>query len=203
LSKSNTASSFFAFHKIIVENEGIQANATGDTSSSFTDVNYELRDYMNEIMQRYKNWSEVNKEKDFINTKVINNNFQFALPTVGRSKADSDMDYVDIFKNIHEIFFTFYYYMDFLAIEMLPMQEFIKSIYKRFIDDVTFKKLFEIPNTTKKIKDLIRTYVISMLVEKYKLVGSGKYSDTKEQKNKKEESFQQKVNLLNDSLDSI
>jgi hypothetical protein len=93
--------------------------------------------------------------------------------------------------------------MDFLAIEMLPMQEFIKSVNKRFIDDVTFRKLFEIPNTTKGIKDLIRTYVISMLVEKYKLVGSGKYSDTQEQKNKKEESFQQKVNSLNESLDSI
>jgi Zn-dependent peptidase ImmA (M78 family) len=93
--------------------------------------------------------------------------------------------------------------MDYLAIEMLPMNKFVKSVNKRIVEDQTFRKLFSVPNTTKEIKDLIRTYVISMLVEKYKLVDSGSYSDTQEQKNKKEESFQNKVNSLNESLDSI
>jgi hypothetical protein len=203
LAKETAAGSFFGFHKIITENEGIQAPATGEKSTSFSEIQYEMRDYMNDIMQRYKNWSEINREKDFINTKVVNPNFQFALPTTLDKLSSSTMKYDDILLNIHKIFFSFYYYMDYLAIEMLPMNKFVKSVNKRIVEDQTFRKLFSVPDTTKEIKDLIRTYVITILVEKYKLVNSGSYSDTLEQKNKKEDAFQSKINLLNESLDSI
>ena len=43
--------------------------------------------------------------------------------------------------------------MDFLAIEMIPMQNFVKAIDKRFTDDKSFKSLFEVPNTTKEKKE--------------------------------------------------
>jgi hypothetical protein len=203
LSTSESAESFFAFHKIMTENEGIQAPATRNYFRSFNEIEYTNRNYINDVMQRYKNWCEINKDKPFINTRVINKNFQFGLPTVGSSLSSANMKYDDILSNIHQIFYTFYYYMDFLAIEMLPLPKFVKSIYKRITEDETFRKLFSVPGTNKEVKDLIRSYVIAILVEKYKLVVGGSYEDTDEQKTKKEETFKQKVLLLNESLENI
>jgi hypothetical protein len=203
LATSESASSYFAFHKIITENEGIQAKPTKVTSAPFVEVAYDKRDYINDVMQRYKNWSESNKDKPFINSKVVNKNFQFGLPTTNSNISKNNIDYDDILENIHQIFYTFYYYMDFLAIEMLSMQNFVKSVYKRITEDETFKKLFSTPKTSNEIKDLIRIYVISILVEKYKIIEGGAYSDTVEQKNKKEESFKNKILSLNESLENI
>jgi hypothetical protein len=203
LSLSSSADSFFAFHKVIAENEGIQAPATKDTGSNFDEVKYFLQDYMDDIMQRYKNWSEANKDKDFINTKVVNPNFQFALATLGSSSMPSDLDYKDILEELHGIFFTFYYYMDFLAIEMLDMREFVKSVFTRFTEDVTFRKIYSMPSTNAEIKTLMRSYILTMLVQKYKLVPSGAYADTLEQKQKKEETFQKKVISLNEEINNL
>jgi hypothetical protein len=70
LSLQSSAGDFFAFHKVISENEGIQAPATTDTASSFDSVNYDEQIYVNDMMQRYKNWSEKNKDQPFFNSKV-------------------------------------------------------------------------------------------------------------------------------------
>jgi len=202
LSLSSSASSFFAFHKIIAGNEGIQAPPTKDTSSSFSNVEYDEQTYMNEMMQRYKNWAEENKDKPFFNSKVINPNFQFALNQLTLS-LPSDLDYPVILDQLHFIFFQFYYYMDFLAIEMLGMREFIKSVYKRFSEDVTFRKIYELPNTKKEILDLIRAYVITMLVQKYNVVTGGQYFDNPEQIKKKEDTFKEKIISLNEEINTI
>ena len=93
--------------------------------------------------------------------------------------------------------------MDYLAIEMIGMREFIKSIYKRFTEDETFKKLYELPSIKKDIMDMIRSYVITILVQKYKIVYGGKYFDTPEQVTKKEETFKQKIISLNEEINSI
>ena len=203
LSMSSSAESFFAFHKVITENEGIQANPTKVVSSSFEHVYYWEQTYMNEIMQRYKNWCEVNKDQDFVNTKTINPNFQFALATVERSKIESSLSYDDILSELHGIFYTFYFYMDFLAIEMLDMREFVKSVYTRFTEDVTFRKIYEMPKTSIELKKIMRAYILAMLVQKYKLVPRGAYADTLEQKQKKEESFQKKVVSLNEEINNL
>jgi hypothetical protein len=203
LAQSSSADSFFAFHKIIAENEGIQAKATRNTNASFSDVSYYEQPYMNEIMQRYKNWSEENIGKDFINTKVINPNFQFALSSVGSSSLEADLDYQDILGELHKIFFLFYYYMDFLAIEMLDMREFVKSVYSRITDDVTFRKIYSLPSDKTDIKNMMRTYIVNMLVQKYKLVANGAYADTIEQKSKKENTFKEKLTSLNEELNNL
>jgi len=202
LSQSSSAESFFAFHKVILENEGIQAPKTEDVDSAFDLVRYYQQNYMNDVMQRYKNWCEVNKDKDFVNTKVINPNFQFALSQSDKN-IDSNLTYDVILEELHGIFFKFYYYMDFLAIEMLSMRDFIKSIYKRFIEDETFRKIYELPNTKKEIMDLIRSYVVTMLVQKYKIVSGGQYFDTPEQVKKKEDTFKEKIISLNEELNTI
>jgi len=203
LATDSSAESFFAFFKIISENEGIQAPATGFTSTSFSDVEYYNRNYMNNMMQRYKNWCEENKDKPFINTKVGNKNFQFALTTISDNIASSNITYQNILEYLHDIFFQYYYYMDFLAIEMINITDFVKSLYKRITEDETFRKIFEVPKTTIEIKEAIRSYILSILVEKYALVKNGSYADSQEQTKQKEETFQQKVLSLNEALNSI
>jgi len=203
LSQRDSAESFFAFFKIMASNEGVQAQPSGDTSTSFSDVFYYERNYMNIMMQRYKNWSDTNKDKDFVNTKVVNPNFQFALNTTDGDIADASIKYQNILEYLHQIFYTFYYYMDFLAIEMIDMAEFQKSIYKRITEDVTFRKIYSVPSSKQEIKDLMRSYTIAILVEKYKVVTGGAYSDTPEQKRTKEESFKEKILKLDEALNLI
>ena len=203
LSLESAGGSFFAFHKVIAENEGIQANPTGNTKAGFDDVNYWSQRYIDDMMQRYKNWAETNKDKDFVNTKVINQNFQFGLTTPDSSPAGSSLDYADILEGLHKVFYLYYFYMDYLAIEMLDMKDFVKSVYSRFTEDVTFRKIYEMPSTKEEIKVLLRSYVLTMLVQKYMLVTGGSYSDTPEQKQNKEEMFQKKVISLNEQINNL
>ncbi len=199
------ADTFFAFFKIYEGNTGIQAGATGSTTSGFSNWGYTSEGYMNDMMQRYKNWSKENKDSSFIDTKVTNPNFQFAVPTSANlpnnsgEVVSSDM----IFANIHRTFFMFYYYMDFLAIEMIPMQSFVKAINKRFTDDESFKSLFKVPSITKEKKKLILDYVTTILKEKYAPVSGGKYYDTTEQTEKKNKDFEFKLNSLTESVNSL
>jgi hypothetical protein len=202
LSLESSANSFFAFHKIISENQGIQAPPTGNTSSSFNNVKYDQQRYMNDMMQRYKNWAEKNKDESFFNSKVINPNFQFALNQSDRNLSDV-LDYELILSELHNIFYKYYYYMDFLAIEMLNMREFIKTLYKRFSEDITFRKIYEVPSNKVETLNIIRSYVITMLVQKYSIVTGGKYFDTPEQIKKKEDIFKEKIISLNEEINSI
>jgi len=203
LSTDAYAGNFFAFFKVMAGNEGIQAPSTYDVSSAFSEVDYHNRVHMNSTLQRYKNWTEENKNQSFVNTKVSNKNFQFALNTTGNDVADDDVTYDNILDYIHDIFYTFYYYMDFLAIEMLPMSDFLPSIYKRITEDITFNKIFERPKNKTEIIDLLRIYVIGILVEKYQVVASGSYSDSQQQIELKERTFKEKVLLLNEVLNII
>lgn len=201
LANSDSADTLFGFLKIIAENEGIQADATGSVSTGFQTINYFRQDYIDDMMQRYKNWSEINKDKPFFNSKVSNPNFQFGIKTV--SDLEVDLTYKNMLQYIHQIFFDFYYYMDFLAIEMLSMDVYVKSIYKRITEDETFRKLYEVPTTKNELKELIRSYTLTMLVRKYSVVKKGAYSDTKEQVIDKETKFKDKVTLLNEALNIL
>jgi hypothetical protein len=202
LGLQSSAYDFFGFHKIITENEGIQADPTKTTSTGFEYFPYTEQVYIDEMMQRYKNWAEANKDKPFFNSKVINPNFQFALASENLS-GGYKLDYATILDNLHQIFYQFYYYIDSLAVEMLGMREFIKSIYKRFTEDETFRKLYEVPSDKKEILDIIRSYVITILVHKYKIVKGGEYYDSKEQIKKKEDTFKQKIISLNEEINNI
>ena len=67
----------------------------------------------------------------------------------------------------------------------------MKSVYTRITDDVTFRKIYSLPSDKTEIKNMMRTYIVNMLVQKYKLVASGAYADTMEQKAKKENTFKE------------
>jgi len=199
----SSAESFIGFHKIINTMEGVQAPSSGRDIYTFSDVKYSQQQYINNMMSRYKNWVRENKDKPFVNTKVINENFQFGIRTESGQYKWEDLKYEDILENLHLIFFKFYYYMDFLALEMLNMDKFVKSVYIRFTEDATFKKIYELPATKTGLKDLIRNYIIGMLVEKYNIVKGGAYADTDAQARTKQETFIQKVTKLNESLNNI
>ena len=201
LGQDDVAGSFFAFFKTYFQANSVQTKKQ-DEGGAFDNVKYYKQDYMNEMMQRYKNWASENSGASFINTKVTNPNFQFAVKT--KSTGDEDKTtYKFILKNLHNIFYQFYYYMDFLALEMIPMQDFVKQIYNRFNDDESFNSLFAVPKTTKMRKKLIRSYVLKMLVEKYSYVTGGEYEDTPEQRNTKEETFRNKITNLDESVNSL
>jgi hypothetical protein len=203
LSTSEYAETFFGFFKIYHTNDGIQATPSGKYISSFTDVQYWNRNYMNLMLQRYKNWIRVNKDQPFVNTKVVNENFQFALSTIESKIADSNITYDNILEYLHNVFYSFYYYMDFLAIEMLEMNDFVANLYKRVTEDPTFNKIFSRPSTKVEIKDMLRKYILSILTEKYQVVSGGSYADSQEQINEKDKKFQEKVLLLNEALNIV
>jgi hypothetical protein len=203
LSRQSVAGSFFAFFKVYCSNLGLQANPTRDMGANFDDVKYNLQDYINNMMNRYKNWIVVNKDKPFVNTRVTNPNFQFGIATTGYDISSGYGNINDILNNIHNIFFKFYYYIDFLSIEMLSIQEFVKNLYQRVNEDTFFKKLYTMPSDKKSMIEIIKTYVITILVEKYSIVEGGEYADTAEQKENKQKLFTEKVLLLNESLNSL
>jgi hypothetical protein len=203
LATEEMAQRFMAFLKITASNEGIQSDPTKDKSTSFSDLRYNEQPYILDMMQRYKNWAKINKDKPFINTKVTNPNFQFAITQEKWSGTRGSLTLSDIVSRLHYVFYNYYFYIDFLAIEMLPMQKFIKSLYERFSNDESFLSLFEVPTDTKGKKELIRDYVVRMLVQKYVIVQGGAYSDTQEQINEKNKMFASKLKLLDESLNSI
>lgn len=200
LGRKDVAKNYFKFFKIIAENEGIQANATGDTDSAFDDINYYRQDYVINMMQRYKNWAKENKDKSFINTKVSNPNFQFGMVQKD-NRLDEDLS--GFLSEFHIIMYQFYYYMDFLAIEFREIDEMVSEIYSRFTENEIFKDVFSIPDSKQARKDLIRKYINTMLIEKYQVVEGGKYADSEIDKKEKEDKFSQKIFKLSDSLNNL
>ena len=113
------------------------------------------------------------------------------------------LTYDDILLNLPSIIFKFYYYMDFLAIEMLDMAEFTNQIVTRYVNDKNFREFFEVPNDKNELKDIIRRYIRGILTEKYFKITGGEYADNKEQKTEKDNSFDSKIKVLNESLNTI
>ena len=203
--KVDSVGSFYSFFKILNGNSNAQGVTTGDLGQSFSNIDYFNRSYMNEMMQRYKNWAKENEGQSFINSKVVNPNFQFStFLAINRGvnffdkHCESNMQ--TIITYVHQIMFMFYYYMDFLAIEFTPMFDFISSIMLRISEDDVFRKLFRVPINKQEKKDMIREYVVSILVEKYHLVEGGYYADNSTQIIEKQEKFEKKIKELNEAL---
>ncbi len=203
LGKSSSAQTFFAFLKVMAQNDGVQRARQNITQAQFRNVEYYNPVYMNFMMQVYKNWIKKNRNEPFVNTKVVNENFQFAMATTGYDILGDTVEYKDLLDTIHEVFFKYFYYLDYLAIEMLDMREFIMQLYTRMIENEFFRTVFTIPSTKVELKNVIRSYVVSMLVEKYSLVNAGEYSDTPEQEAEKKKKFAEKVQEMNNEINSI
>lgn len=203
IGSKGTASTFFAFFKIKDSNSGVQGVTSGNTNTAFGTVEYWQQTYMNELMVRYKNWARINKDEDFVNTRVTNDNFQFALYQRQFDLPSTRIDHENILHEIHFIFFQYYYYLDFLAIEFVDIRQFVRQLYQRITEDATFRKIFSVPTEKKEILQMVRRYTINIMAEKYKTVTSGDYADTIEQTIEKEKIFKEKGDEISEAINLL
>tara|TARA_Y100000114_G_scaffold149438_1_gene163601 strand:- start:2845 stop:4557 length:1713 start_codon:yes stop_codon:yes gene_type:complete len=211
IGKKKTGEQYFAFFKVILQNSTTTAPRFKSSRYYFEKVRYYFDGYYTQMMSRYKNWVEENKDKEFVNTKVTNPNFQIGIPTLATGQDGFEnttnigkkLTYLDIIANLPFVFFRFYYYMDFLAVEMLTMQEFTKQIVNRFVDDINFKTFFKVPVDKVELRKIIREYIVGILTEKYVVNDDGAYADTPEQKRIKNETLEAKIKFLDESLDNL
>ena len=158
---------------------------------------YNRKNAAPEIFNRYKNWVRENKDKKFVNSKVVNENFQiFTIQFLDTDistiffPTDKKFDTPTILSNLPYILFLFYQYMDFLAIEFNEVPDYVEELYKRFQEDKIFKKVFDVSTDKKVVKDMLRKYILDLLVLKYKPIENYAFADSPEriaEKNKKKE----------------
>lgn len=213
IGEKESGQSVLGFLKGVIQTTTNQAPKIDSKSTAFGSIAYWEESYMVDMMQRYKNWASANKDQPFINSKVANPNFQFGIPTMVQNERGirnqfkgeigDVLTYDDILLNLPSIIFKFYYYMDFLAIEMLDMAEFTNQIVTRYVNDKNFREFFELPNDKNELKDIIRRYIRGILTEKYFKITGGEYADNEEQKTEKDNSFDSKIKVLNESLNTI
>jgi len=201
-STTTNANEYMGFFKILAENEGVQATATGDGTTVFDLVDYKNLSYINDVFTKYKNWAEINKDKPFFNSQVKNSNFQIMLPSIDYNLSNGDLSFKSVLSDLHRIIYTFYFYLDFLSLELMPLQEFLGNIFRRFSEDETFRSVFEVPTETKKIKALIFDYVRELIKLKYITVSGGEYADSLVQVEEKDKKFEEKINSLKELLNS-
>ena len=124
------------------------------------------------------------------------------LPSIAYNLDSGDLTFKSVLGDLHRVIYTFYFYLDFLSLELMPLQEFIGNIFRRFSEDETFRSVFEIPTETKGIKALIFDYVRELIKLKYITVSGGEYADTIEQMDEKDAKFEEKINSLKEILNS-
>jgi hypothetical protein len=166
---------------------------------------YYLRNASPEIFNRYKNWVQENKDEKFVNSKVVNENFQ--IFTTQFLEDDSKVPFFPTDKptnssiiaaNLPYVLFLFYQYMDFLAIEFNEVPKYVDELLKRFQEDKAFKKVFDISGDDKVVRDTLRNYILDLLVLKYKPIENYAFADSPsriEEKNKKKKEIIELVDL--------
>lgn len=214
LGQAGVAGSFFAFFKTYNSNEGqVQPDGnvafTRDNSAAFSDVFYYKRIAMLDLFSRYKNWIEVNKGQDFVETKVKDSNFQvFTFQAVSQGsdlpffRADLSSDAQGFIENMPYVIYMYFFYIDYLSIQYLSMDKFVNILFKRFEEDENFTKIFTIDKSRDALRQTITSYVTGLLYYRYYSTTTNAYADSQEQKDKKMEDFDKKIDELDDVLNN-
>jgi hypothetical protein len=105
-----------------------------------------------------------------------------------------------IAENLPYVMYLFYQYMDFLAIEFVPIPQFVQNILKRFEEDVAFRKIFTISNNRDEVKAALRKYIIDILVLKYHVLDNYAYADSPSQSAEKKEKKKSLIEIMDDTL---
>jgi hypothetical protein len=212
MGQKDSAAEFFAFHKVLTSNEG-QEQPDGtiafstDTDSAFMPVFYYNRVAMLDLFSRYKNWINLNQGKDFVETKVKDPSFQIFLfqaveegvPYFPREMQQTPESYLE---QMPYILFEYFFFLDYLSIQYLPMSKFVTILLKRFEEDENFLKVFTIDRDRKAIKQTILQYVSGLMYYRFYATDSKAYADTTEQFAKKKEDYDNKINELTEVLKS-
>lgn len=194
MANDNNSGAFFGFHLVTWANAGETQDENGNPIvsghlSRGLNPYYSYKDAIINIFMRYKNWTQQNQGKPYVNSKVLNQNFQFftyvAMAGEGQpfyNKREMSPD--NIAQQMPYVMYQFYWYMDYLSIEFLPMEKFIENLVLRLEEDAIFKKLFVRPQR-KELKEVIRAYINNILVYKYFSSESGTLADTPSEKMEK------------------
>ena len=169
------------------------------TSIAFDTIVYPNKDGLNVFFQRYKNWVVLNRDKDFAQTKVINPNFQI-FPNLEMGDAN-DLNYFNISNEGMKsafpiILFNVYYYIDLLAFELNSVAKMKEIIEKRFDEDKIFQDCFDLPKVGSERSKIVLDYIIKLLSDKYEIVSDYAYADSNEEKKRKKELKEQKINEI-------
>lgn len=212
MGRSNTAGDFFAFHKVFAQNEGQEqpdgrVAFSSDTDSGFRYVYYYDRIAMLDLFARYKNWVGTNQGKDFVQTKVKDPSFQLflfqAVEDAGGMRyfpANMQQTAEAYLEQMPNILFQYFFYLDYLSIQYLPMSKFVQILLKRFEEDENFLKVFKINRDRVVIRQTITQYVSALMFYRYFYVEDKAYADSPENIQKKKDAYEAKIIELNEVL---
>lgn len=212
MGKSDTVGEFFAFHKVYAENQGQEqpdgrVASTNDIASAFDNVFYYDRIAMLDLFARYKNWVGTNQGKDFVQTKVKDPSFQLFLFQAVEGGAGMQYFPAEMAQSAEaylaqmpNILFQYFFYLDYLSIQYLPMSKFVQILLKRFEEDENFLKVFTIIRDRVVIRQTISEYVSGLMFYRYFYVEDKAYADTPEGIAKKKEAYENKIVELNEVL---
>lgn len=194
LTKEDFQTNFFGALLNIQGTAGVQLDKSGNpilarNNDVYMDrLLYASQDGMANLFMRYKNWVDFNVGKPFINSKVINQNFQFLSSIRDNSDFYTNEDATDavIAQQLPYLMYEFYWHMDYLAIEFVPIPKFIDSLIRRFEEDKSFRKIFDVPDRKDTLL-MIRKYIGSIIVPKYYSTNQGYFADTPSQTQEKKE----------------
>jgi hypothetical protein len=201
LGLQNTAADFFAFFKVYISNIGINGIITEDYQMSFNSPFYNIQSYMNNMMERYKNWVQENPNSEFNNTKVVNKNFQFAIAQDYSFQGAATTD--NILEKFHLIMYKFYYFIDFLTVELRSIKEVVNEVMFRFEENENFNKTFNLPRTKEEKKQLIKRYFNQILLQKYLVIEEFAYEDSPQQIIEKKRKFEEKTIELDEAINLL
>lgn len=203
LGKESFAETFFAGLKILEENKGEQLGPSGrplisGQNFSSLDPYYYLKDANINLFMRYKNWIKENEGKPFVNTKVVNSNFQiFTHQAIQYSEPFYEkripLNAKTLAENLPYTMYQFYWYMDFLSIEFNDIKDYVAMLIKRWEEDEVFRRLFVPPKGRDEIKLVLRQYITNILLYKYYSSKDGAYADTPDEVKQK---FERKTELI-------
>lgn len=187
MADDQNAGAFFGFHLVTWANKGETTDengvpiVSGHRRAGLYPI-YDEKDAVINIFMRYKNWVRANMGKPWVTSKVVNQNFQFFtyVAVEGRGQpfySDGEFSQANITSQMPYVMYQFYWYMDYLAIEFVPMPKFIENLFKRTEEDGVFRKLFDVPDR-KELANTLRAYVNNILVYKYFSSEKGSYADS-------------------------
>lgn len=179
-----------------------------DFSSGFDRIWYDYASYMYNILERYKNFLDQNPNLD--STKTISRNFFVSdsfrqrgfIRKTGNTSQQITED--DVFTyNLDFIIYKFFFYMDYIALEFNSIKDMVEEIQYRFENNKYFNAVFKVND----IDSTIRSYLLQLIKMKYIVVENftptGEpiaYADTKEEIERKDNTFQQKFDELGEIL---
>ena len=207
LTKRDFQQYFFGALLNVQGDEGKQTDASGqpiyarDKAILMDRLLYNSKDGMVNLFMRYKNWVNANVGKPYVNTKVKNQNFQFL--THIRNENDfytsEKATPAVIATQLPYLMYEFYWHMDYLAIEFVPIPQFVASLFTRFEEDENFRKLYDVPSRSR-VKNIIREYVANILTYKYYSTTSGSFADSIDEMKQKNDTMERITEELKEAL---